>query len=80
MSFLPTKLDLFKALSSYNSIRDNVYHKQRIVVECTCRHLFQHGQFLRRECSIVLEQPRTQASEEKNLGTRLVPGKFISSK
>ena len=28
-----TKLDLFKALSSYNFVRKNVYHAQRIVVQ-----------------------------------------------
>ena len=27
-SFLPTKLDLLKALSSYNSARNNVFHTQ----------------------------------------------------
>ena len=31
-SFLTTKLDLFKALSSYNSVRNHVFHAQRIVV------------------------------------------------
>ena len=31
----PPRLDLFKALSSCNSVRNNVYHAQRIVVKCT---------------------------------------------
>ena len=37
-SFLPTKLDLFKASSSYNSVRNNVYHAKRIVVKCVIGH------------------------------------------
>ena len=35
-----TKVDLSKAISSDNSVRNNVYNSQRIVVKCTRRHLF----------------------------------------
>ena len=43
---LPTKVDISKAISSYISVRNNVYHAQRILVKCTSRHLFRYGRLV----------------------------------
>ena len=42
-TFLPTKLGLLKP---YNSVRNNVYHAQRIVLKCAIRHFSRAIQLL----------------------------------
>lgn len=39
-----TIVDIFKAQSYDSTTRKGVYYAQRILVVCTSRHLFQHGQ------------------------------------
>ena len=54
-SFLPTKLHLFKALSSKNSLRNHVYHAQRIVKWLNVQVAMFFGQFQNQHCMGIVK-------------------------
>ena len=70
-----TKLDVFKAISSYNSARNNVYHAQRIVVKCASRHVFRYARF---ESSLYYHH-HTEAVRPGGRGRGYLPSQLVEA-